>query len=352
MSFVTTYVERRTKRNRFFNNINAIINWEPIEKEINKVYKKGQDVTGRPSYPGIVLFKMSLLQIWYNLSDPGVEEMVNENLSANTFCGLSIEDSVPDHSVICRFRKELTQKKAYDRILKKVNKQLKSHGIMVTGGSAKVDASITETPFSPKGKTSYEIAVDRNEENREEEDKDKENKHQQLVKKTQPGVDSEARWLKKRGKTVYGYKKQIAVEKQGLVLGVHTTTANEHDSKGLEPLLEKLDKPDTKKGVFTDKGYKVPDNDKLLKENGIKNRIQHKAYRNRPLTKWQKTFNKLISKQRYVVERTFGGMKRWFGAGIARYKGLEKTHAQHVMEAIAYNLFRAPGIIMSKPIEI
>ena len=352
MSFVTAYVERRTRKNKFFNQINTIINWEPIEKEINKVYKKGQDVTGRPSYPGIVLFKMMLLQIWYNLSDPGVEEMVNENLSANAFCGLSIEDPVPDHSVICRFRKELTQKKAFDRILKKVNKQLKSHGIMVREGSAKVDASITETPFSPKGKTTYEIAVDREEDDREEEEKEKENNQQKLVKQTQPGVDSEARWLKKGGKTVYGYKKQIAVEEDGLVLGVHTTTANEHDSKGLEPLLEKLDKTDTKKGVFTDKGYKVPDNDKLLKEKGIKNRIQHKAYRNRPLTKWQKTFNKLISKQRYVVERTFGGMKRWFGAGRARYKGLEKTHAQHVLEAIAYNLYRSPGIIMSKPVEI
>ena len=59
-------------------------------------------------------------------------------------------------------------------------------------------------------------------------------------------------------------------------------------------------------------------------------------------------FNKLISKQRYKVERTCGGMKRWFGAGKARYVGLSKTHSQHVLEAIAYNLYRSPGIIMSK----
>ncbi len=41
-----------------------------------------------------------LLQNWYKLSDPGVEDMVNENLSAISFCGLQIEDDVPDHSVI------------------------------------------------------------------------------------------------------------------------------------------------------------------------------------------------------------------------------------------------------------
>ena len=88
----------------------------------------------------------------------------------------------------------------------------------------------------------------------------------------------------------------------------------------------------------------MPENDLYLKEQKIKNRIQHKAYRNKPLTYWQIRFNKLISKERYVVERTFGGMSRWFGAGIARYKGLAKTHGQHVMEAIAYNLKRAPGL--------
>ena len=107
--------------------------------------------------------------------------------------------------------------------------------------------------------------------------------------------------------------------------------------------MEKI--PTEKKELaFTDKGFKVPENDLYLKEQKIKNRIQHKAYRNKPLTYWQIRFNKLISKERYVVERTFGGMSRWFGAGIARYKGLAKTHGQHVMEAIAYNLKRAPGL--------
>ena len=80
----------------------------------------------------------------------------------------------------------------------------------------------------------------------------------------------------------------------------------------------------------------------------IKNRLQYKAYRNRPLNERQKKFNKLVSKERYKVERTFGSMVRWFGAGIARYVGIEKMHTQHVMEAIAYNLYRSPGIVISK----
>lgn len=348
MSFVSHHVERRTRKNSFLRHINILIDWKPIEKEIDKIYKKGNSVDGRPSYPGILLFKMMLLQQWYNLSDPGVEDMVNENLSAMAFCGLQIEDDVPDHSVISRFRSELTEKKAFDRMLKKINNQLEKKKIMVKKGSALVDASITDTPRKPKGKTTYEIAVDRKEDERSADELQQEEEQLKLVKQKQSGVDEQGRWLKKGGKLRYGYKKHIATEDEGLVTAVHTTTANEHDSRGLKPLLKKVPKKNLKKGVFADKGYKVPANDSYLKEKKIKNRIQHKAYKNRPLTEWQIKFNKLISMDRYKVERTFGGMKRWFNVGLARYVGIEKTHTQHVMEAIAYNLYRAPGIVMSK----
>ena len=50
---------------------------------------------------------------------------------------------------------------------------------------------------------------------------------------------------------------------------------------------------------------------------------------------------------RYAVERTFGPMHRWFGTGIARYVRLAETYVQHIMEAIAYNLYCAQGIIVS-----
>ena len=77
----------------------------------------------------------------------------------------------------------------------------------------------------------------------------------------------------------------------------------------------------------------------------IKNRIMFKSSRNRSLTHWQQVFNKIISRYRYVVERTFGSIKRWFNGGVARYKGLAKVHAQHVLQAIAYNLKRAVSLI-------
>ena len=79
----------------------------------------------------------------------------------------------------------------------------------------------------------------------------------------------------------------------------------------------------------------------------LKSRIMHKGTRGHKITEKQQRINVAISKTRYKVERTFGSMHRWFGAGIARYIGLSKTHAQHIMESIAYNLYRTPGIIVS-----
>ena len=91
---------------------------------------------------------------------------------------------------------------------------------------------------------------------------------------------------------------------------------------------------------MADKGYDSLENRDTLSRMKLKSRIMHKAQKNRRLTERETAVNKAISKVRYAVERTYGSMRRWFGAGVARYVGLAKTHAQHIMEAIAYNLYR------------
>ena len=50
---------------------------------------------------------------------------------------------------------------------------------------------------------------------------------------------------------------------------------------------------------------------------------------------------------RSTIERTFGSIRRWFHGGRCRYRGLAKTHTQNILESIAFNLYRTPGIIMS-----
>jgi IS5 family transposase len=351
MGFVDNYVEKRIRKNTFFKQVDVLINWQEIDREIVKVYKRGSSVDGRPAYSGLLLFKMLLLGIWYDLSDEKVEESVNENLSMMRFCDLDIEDNVPDHSVLSRFRTELTAKKAFERLLKKINRQLVEHKVIIKNGAGIVDATLTDTPRCPKGKATYELAEDRCENERDMEDIAKEEVAMKLVKIERPGVDNEARYLKKGRKIHFGYKKHLLTDEHGMQLSVHTTTANEHDSKGLAACLENQDEALAVTSCYADKGYQVPDNEIFLqspiKKRKVKNRIMHKAYRNRSLTELQKKYNRLISKKRWVVERTFGGMRRWFRCGTARYVGLAKTYTQHLLEAIAYNLYRAPGLIMS-----
>ena len=91
-----------------------------------------------------------------------------------------------------------------------------------------------------------------------------------------------------------------------------------------------------------DKGYTSKAHRDYLKSKNIKDGIQHKAVKGKLLSKNQKTRNKLITKIRFVVERTFGGQALWFGGKNLRYVGLDKAHGWHVLLAMAYNLKRLP----------
>jgi len=333
--FADLAVSRRKVKEDFFNQINQIIDWKPIEKLINSHYQKGESVTGRPSYEGIVLFKMTLLQTWYGLSDYEVEDQVNYRISFSRFVGISMNGSVPDNSVISRFRTVLTDAKAYDKLLVQMNKQLESHGILVRTGAI-VDASITDTQRKPRGKKGYEAVEDRTETDSE--------LKPFLHEKIKPNVDKDARWIKKAGRLRFGFKQYTAVDANGLVLGVVTTSASESDINHLEDVLDKIELPE-KAWVKADKGYKSKDNDEVLRKNKLRNHIMFKATKSKALSKREIQFNKGVSRLRYKVERTFGSTNRWFGTGVARYVGLNKMHTQHLVQAIAYNLYCSPGII-------
>ena len=63
MSFSDIDVIRRTRKGNFLNQVDHLIDWKPIEKTINQHYSPKSDVTGRPAYPGLLLFKMLLVGV-------------------------------------------------------------------------------------------------------------------------------------------------------------------------------------------------------------------------------------------------------------------------------------------------
>lgn len=325
----------RKIKKTFFTQMDTLLDWHKINLLISTHYTKGKSATGCPSYDGLLLFKMCLLQTWYGLSDYEVEDRVNDSLSFSQFCGLHIDEIAPDHSTISRFRTAMTKAGAFEVLFKEINTQLELHQIIVKKGAI-VDASVIDTPLKPKGKTNYKVTQDREDIDEVE------------VNKDYPGsVDKEATWLKKGGKYRFGYKKHHVTDEEGLVLGVVTTTASTNEIANLEDVLDAADLPENipLKG---DKGYQSEKNAALLKKRNLQNHILKKAKKNKPLTQWEKKFNKLVGKTRFKVERTFGGIKRWFSGGVARYRGIKKMHTQNLMEAMCYNLYRSPGIIASK----
>lgn len=329
---------KRKVKTQFFEQINTLVDWRPISNLINKHYSKGDDVCGCPAYPGLVLFKMGLLQTWYGLSDYDVEDRVNDSISFSKFVGLGLDSSVPDNTVLSKFRTELTQKNVYEKLFKELNKQLEKHKIIVKTGAI-IDASIIDTPLKPKGQPNYEVCDER--EATEENQADA-----KLVKQVSSGTDTDAKWIKKGDKLRYGYKKHVVTDTEGMVLGVHTTAANVNEISILEEVLDCADLPENTV-LYGDKGYQSEKNSAILIERKMKNRILKKAKKNKKLTELELKFNKLVGKTRFKVERCFGSIKRWFKGGVARYRGIQKMHTQNLMEALAYNLYRSPGIIMS-----
>ena len=327
-------IRSRKIKSTFFKQINTLLDWEPIIKVLKTHYTKGKSATGKPSYSGLLLFKMSLLQTWYGLSDYEVEDRVNDSISFSYFCGLHIDEVAPDHSTLSRFRSIMTKANAYDPLFKEINRQLEAHQILVKTGAI-VDASVIDTPLKPKGKINHKITQDRKDEQEVE-----------VIKDYPTSVDTDATWLKKGGKYRFGYKKHHVTDNQGLVLGVLTTKASTNEVGNLETVLNTADLPKDIP-LKADKGYQSKKNAELLKKRKLKNHILKKAYKNKPLTHWEQKFNKLVGKTRFKVERTFGGIKRWFSGGTARYRGIKKMHTQNLMEAMCYNLYRSPGIIAS-----
>jgi len=233
----------RKIKTTFFTQINTLIDWDKISTIINKDYSKGKSAVGKPSYDGLLLFKMCLLQSWYGLSDYEVEDRINDSLSFSYFCGMTIEQAAPDHSTLSRFRTALTKTGTFEKLFKTINEQLEQHQIIVKTGII-IDASVIDTPLRPKGKTTHKVTQDREEEIS----------------------------VKKRGKYHFGYKKHHVTDDQGLVLGVHTTTASKNEISNVDDVLDtvNIDLPEDipLKG---DKGYQSKKNAAILKKRKLKN---------------------------------------------------------------------------------
>lgn len=340
-SFADIEVERRNKKENFLDKINNLINWEEIENVLKKLNsRREKNAAGNPSYPSLLMFKILLIKQWYKLSDEKTEEYIRDSISVSRFLNLSLSVDTPDASTICRFRNLLVEESLEKKLLNTINSQLLNLNILLKEGCI-VDATVVESARRPRKEESV-VCVDRDEDGNVSESNSYE------VKKTYSD-DEDAKWLKKGKRFYYGYKIHACTDNQdGFILGGHATGANVSDTGELESVLEESDLKENIP-VDADKGYSSKKNRELLETRGFKDQIMFKAQKGKPLSDEQKKINKEISSVRFIIERSFGTLKRDYLLSRAKYLGKKKLSMQFHLSAIAFNLKKAINLIKFTP---
>jgi IS5 family transposase len=287
--------------------ITELLDWSRLEALLSGVYASAK---GRPAYPPLVLLRVLLLQSWYGLSDPGMEEALADRLSFRRFVGLGLDERVPDHFTISRFRTLLAEQALADAVFAEVARQLDVKGATIKQGTL-IDATIIDAaaaePQKQKGGGRSK-------------------------------ADPDATWVKRpNGSARFGYKLHAAVDHgTGIVRRAIVTPANVADVDHGHDLVR-----GDERIVYADKGYVGPRLRDRLKEGKIRNRVQEKAQKNKPLTARQHRRNRLIGRIRGRVEGVFGALKRSYGLARMRFMGLARNTAATLLTLTAWNLARA-----------
>jgi transposase, IS5 family len=262
-------------RNRQLEKIAALVDWARFERLLGEVYAAP---VGRPSYGPLVLLKCLLLQQWYRLSDPGLEEALSDRLSFRRFVGLALADPVPDHSTLSRFRSELVRRGLAEPLLGELNRQLEAHGLMVKAGTL-IDASLVEA------------------------DGRRPRQGEPVEGRSDPDASGNAM----PETPLFGYKAHLAVDQgSGLVRRALLTPANVSDKTPFLDLVQ-----GDERAVYADRGYDGWWYRGELAARGIADGIMAASSWRRPLAAAGHARNRALGKLRAPVERSFAILKRW-----------------------------------------
>jgi IS5 family transposase len=282
------------------------------------------------------MFKALLLQQWYDLSDPALEDALGDRLSFRRFVGLALDEKGPDHSTISRFRTALAKDKLSEQLFAEVTRQIDTKGLILRQGTM-IDATLVEAqvkrPKKPKPDTPAEEEASPTGPTATEPDKGETRPPSKLVRSE---TDPDATWAKKGHQRYFGYKGHVGVDHGSGIIRVNSlTTASVADTSAADDLII-----GDEAAVYADKAYDTQKRRARLKEAGIKDRIAHRPNKHHPLTRRQEQRNKGISKRRAGVERVFAIAKRAMGWRRARYIGLVRNAVHFDIICTAINLQR------------
>jgi IS5 family transposase len=90
---------KTTRRAQFLADMHVIVPWAELTAVVEPFYPKISEAGGRPPLPLERMLRVYFLQLWFNLSDPAVEEALYESTSMRNFAGIDLGvEAAPDES--------------------------------------------------------------------------------------------------------------------------------------------------------------------------------------------------------------------------------------------------------------
>ena len=295
--------KRKTRREKFLEKMDDLLPWKQMEKKIRRYYPGNGN--GRRPYPLSVMLRVHCMQLFYNLSDPAMEDGLYEIESMRRFAGLRISEAIPDETTILKFRHLLEKHKLGEALLTLINKQLSEAGLSLKEGTI-VDATIISAPSSTKNQSGKR--------------------------------DEEMSSTRKGNQSYFGMKMHIGTDDSvGFIHSVETTPANEHDITAADKLLH-----GEEKRVWGDAGYVGIDKREEHQSRDVEWLIACRPGKLKALSKKSdaRMTEKIKAQIRAKVEHPFLTIKRKFGYSKVRYKGIAKNRDRLCLLAGFYNLIR------------
>ena len=295
---------KRTRREIFLAEMEQVIPWETLLGLIDPVYPKAG--RGRRPYPLGTMLRIHLMQNWFGLSDPGMEEALYEIVPLRQFARLSVTQALPDETTILNFRRLLEKHDLSAQILEAVNAHLRTRGLLLQKGTI-VDATIIHAPSSTKNREGQR--------------------------------DPEMHQTKKGNQWYFGMKAHIGVDVfSGLVHTVTTTAANVADVTQVEYLLHGKEKHAHGDAGYTGAQKRV--NRKMTWSIAEKRGRQKDLPEGIAQMAWRE-LERRKAQTRAKVEHPFRVIKQQFGYVKVRFKGLAKNTNQVLMLFALSNLWMA-----------
>lgn len=279
---------RKTRREEFLEEMEILLPWKKLESKIKRHYHRNK--TGRPPYPLSVMLRIHCLQLFYNLSDPMMEDSLYEIESMRRFAKLRLSDRIPDETTILNFRHLLESHGLGRKLLEEINRHLASKGCTLREGTI-VDATLISAPSSTKN-----------------EDKAR---------------DPEMHQTRKGNQWYFGMKLHIGVDADtGMVHSAIGTAANEHDITQADKLLHGREQR-----VHGDAGYIGIHKREEHKDREVEWHIAVRPGKRKVMVEGSDAHKaeKAKASVRAKVEHPFRWVKGIFGYNKVRYRGLNKN---------------------------